>query len=291
MPPTAREAPPAELRFEAAPADLGPWVTGFVHRDDPRGGGVMRLLPEPRASIQVTLGDRYWLRAEDAPEHAPEHAWSPAAPVALWAPRFRPGHGFARRHIRVHAVVLSMDGLRALAGVPASALVDRVVDLATIRPSLADALAPRVKDTFATWRERAGQALRAALATAPVDARPWAEVLALLAAGEDATLDAAVARMGLSPRQFRRVFQARHGATPKAYQRVLRVDRMLRQLHATPWECDPFGTLPLPFADQPHAIREFRAITGLTPRAYMQRKRAGDLTLRSIPAPGVSPPP
>lgn len=286
MPTSVCDAPPAVLRFEAAPADLAPWVTGFVHRDDPCGGGVMRLLPELRASIQVTLGDRYWLRAEDAPEHA----WSPAAQAALWAPRFRPGHGYARRRIHVHAIVLSMDGLRALTGVPASALVDQVVDLAAIRPVLAGELAPRAGEPFHHWRARAERALRTVLADAPVDPRPWPEVLALLAAGGDSTLDAAVARMGLSPRQFRRVFHDRHGATPKAYQRVLRVDRMLRQLHAMPWEHDPFGALPLPFADQPHAIREFRAITGLTPRAYVDRKRSGDLTLRSIPAPGVSPP-
>lgn len=284
MPPSARERAPAVLRFEPAPPQLAPWVVGHVERDDAHGGGVMRLLPEPRASIQITLGDRYWLRPDGSSE------WRLAPKLAVWAPRFHPGHGYARQRIHVYALLLSMDGLRALTGAPAAEWVDQILDLADLHPSLAATLTPLSNEPFEHWCTRIEPALCQALYGANLDPRPWPEILSLLGAGDDATLDTAITRSGLSPRQFRRVFQQRHGATPKAYQRVLRVDRMLRQLHSTPWEGDHLADHPLPFADQPHAIREFRTITGLSPGEYIKRKRSGDLTLRSIPDPSISKP-
>jgi AraC-like DNA-binding protein len=101
---------------------------------------------------------------------------------------------------------------------------------------------------------------------------------------------AAAEAAGLSERQFRRLFRARYGVAPKRYQRAVRVDRMLRQIHPRPWEADAHAERPIAFADQPHAIREFRALTGLTPGQYVRAKAQGDATLRSVYAPDVQPP-
>ena len=79
---------------------------------------------------------------------------------------------------------------------------------------------------------------------------------------------------------------ASHGASCR-----LRVDRMIRSLHDAPWEADAWADAPIAFADQPHAIREFRALTGLTPRAYVRAKRSGDATLRSVSGDPSAPPP
>ena len=66
---------------------------------------------------------------------------------------------------------------------------------------------------------------------------------------------------------------------------------MIRSLHDAPWEADAWADAPIAFADQPHAIREFRALTGLTPRAYVRAKRSGDATLRSVSGEPSAPPP
>ena len=78
---------------------------------------------------------------------------------------------------------------------------------------------------------------------------------------------------------------------PRATSACCGVDRMIRRLHDAPWEADAWAEAPIPFADQPHAIREFRALTGLTPRAYVRAKRSGDATLRSVSGDPSAPPP
>lgn len=265
------------------PPGLAPFVYALVHRDDSAGGGVMRLLPELRSSIQVTLGDRYWTRPPD------EAAWQPAPRVALWGPKFRPGYGYAHRHIRVHAIGLSSLGLRALTGAPVDAMAERIVDLADLDAEGAAALAPRAADTPERWRERALGWLAQCLRNAPRE-DPLAAGLPLLSTRDGDAVTQAARACGLSERQFRRLFPAWHGCAPKTWQRIARVDRMLRTLHAAPWEGDPHAPFPIAFADQPHAIREFRALTGITPRAYWQAKRAADATLRSLRAPDIAPP-
>ncbi len=98
----------------------------------------------------------------------------------------------------------------------------------------------------------------------------------------------AASLIGLSERHYRRRFRHWYGVAPKCYQRLLRVDRLLRQLHERPWDADEHGSNDPPFADQPHAIREFRHLTGLTPEAYRRAKRGGDATMRSVTEPMIS---
>lgn len=275
--------PTATLVRLDPPHRLAAFVHAFVHRDDPMGGGVMRLLPELRSSIQVTLGDPYWTRPLDAA------TWRPTPVVALWGPKFRPGYGYAPGHIQVHAIGLTSVGVRALTHSPVDALAERIVDFADVDPEGAAALAPRVGDTPACWRERARRWLEARLQDRPEE-DPLEPALTLLSTGDGDVVAQAARACGLSERQFRRTFSAWQGCAPKTWQRIARVDRMLRALHSSPWEHDPHAPFPIAFADQPHAIREFRMLTGVTPRAYREAKRAGDATLRSLREPGIAPP-
>jgi AraC-like DNA-binding protein len=96
---------------------------------------------------------------------------------------------------------------------------------------------------------------------------------------------------GLSERQFRRRFAAEWGASPKLWQRLARVDAMLAALHPRSWEPAQGGDPAVRFADEPHLIREFRRLTGFTPRAYrMAAAASGTPTLRSLPIAGEAPP-
>ena len=82
------------------------------------------------------------------------------------------------------------------------------------------------------------------------------------------------ADVGLSPRRFTQVFQDAVGLTPKRYGRVRRFREVLRRV-AGRRETDWAGLAAASgYYDQPHLIREFVALAGVTPVAYLQRRGA-----------------
>lgn len=274
------------LEMRPPPATLAPFASVFVHRDERGVGGVVRVLPELRASIQIMLADAVWQREREASAE-----WAELPRIALWAPRFEWAYCFARHHLRAYAIGLTPAGFAAIARRPAPTLNNRVLPLADFDAGLASALAPLQDEAFDAWSARAASALAAFFSKAPAPAHDLAPAMGVLATAERGAVEQAAALAGISPRQFRRLFVDRYGVSPKRYQRALRVDRMLRQLHPAPWEPDSHAGERIAFADQPHAIREFRAMTGLTPGDYARLKSGGERTLRSIAADEIAPPP
>lgn len=272
------------LVLNRPPADLAGNVVGFVHRDEDPGPQVVRVLPEVRFSIQIMLGQAYWLHEANT-----DAEWRRLPRIALWGPRYRWCYGFAAGRIKAFAVGLSAAGLRRITRRPASQLVDVVLDLQDVQPVLAETLDPMANETFDAWRTRAGDVLRAFYEE--FDPDPLAPTLDILATVESGAVSRAAAAAKLSSRQYRRVFADLYGVAPKLYQRAVRVDRTIRQLHDLPWEADQYAETPIAYADQPHATREFRSMTGLSPGEYVRAKRHGGLTLRSVPTNDIAPPP
>lgn len=277
--------PKRVLVWHEPPHDLAPHVSAFVHRDDEAGGGqVLRLLPDARTSLQFMLADPYWTR--DRADGAP---WVRVPRTSIWAPKHDWCYGYARRHVRAFAVGLTAAGLRAVTGTPAAKLLNQVAPLATFNAALAHELDPVANETFDHWRGRALASLRKFFNAVAPTPDPIAASLDTLATAQGDAVAQAAERTGLSVRQYRRLFAELYGVSPKRYQRAVRVDRMIRHLHARPWEDDPFEDA-IAFADQAHAIREFRALTGMTPQTYAASKRDGDPTLRSVPVEGIAGP-
>jgi AraC-like DNA-binding protein len=280
---------PEILQRRSAPEPLRAWMKDFVYRDDASGGEVVYEFPELRPSIQIMLGDPYWLR-----ERAHASPWMRAPRIGIWGPRYEWGYGFAKRRITVFAFGLTPKGLTALTGASVRALANQVAPLNAFNARLADLLNPAAHETFERWCARAGEGLRAVFCEKTgVQSNDWLDdAIRTLATNAGSAVRLAADRAGLSERHFRRLFQSELGLSPKRYQQLLRVDRMLRQLHPNPWEMDTFADdASIPFADQPHAIREFRRITAMTPSAYVRSKRnLGGRVLRSAPAPGIAPP-
>jgi len=272
-----------ELVLTQPPAELAGNVFGFVHRDEDPGPQVVRVLPEVRFSIQIMLAQPYWLREADT-----DAEWRRLPRTTLWGPRYDWCYGFAAGRIKAFAVGLSAAGLRRISQQPASQLVNVVLDLRDVQPALAEALEPTANETFDAWRTRAVSTLRAFFQEFEPD--PLAPTLDILATGESGAVSRAAAAANLSARQYRRVFADLYGVAPKLYQRAVRVDRRIRQLHNMPWEADGYAETPIAFADQPHATREFRSLTGLSPGEYVRAKRQGGLTLRSVPTNDIEPP-
>lgn len=273
------------LILQPPPTNLISHVFGFVHRDDLQGGQVVRLLPEVRTSIQIFLADPCFVREQS--EHA---EWRKLPRIGLWGPRYAWGYGFVQRHIRVYALGLTPIGMRALWPESAASLVNQVIDLGDMHAALAAQLAPTPNELFDAWQARVGDYLHGYFQPEPEQLDPLRRALDSLATSEGPSVAEAAAIAGMSERQFRRVFAHRLGVSPKHYQRAVRVDRLLRLLHAHPWEGDKFADQPIAFADQPHAIREFRAMTGMTPGQYLRAKHWSDATIRSVPVEGMTGP-
>lgn len=172
---------------------------------------------------------------------------------------------------------LQLDAPEAVLGLPASAIVDRIValedlwgDVATRRlcARLADA-----RDTVA-----AAAILESAIAerVATADKRPARAQLALAAAGRlaNASVNAVAVDLGVSERHLRRVFRQTVGVGPKAFTKLSRFHRALSAAREDAHAGWASIAAAAGYYDQAHLIAEFRAIAGVTPRALLGELRA-----------------
>lgn len=79
-----------------------------------------------------------------------------------------------------------------------------------------------------------------------------------------------IERSGLSPRTFKRRFQAATGYTPIEYVQTLRVEEAKHLLETTPLRTEQVGET-VGYADPASFRRLFRRMTGITPAQYRQR--------------------
>lgn len=278
------DTPEPILEARPPPDHLAPFISAFVHRNEAVDGRVVRLLPETRMSLQLKLADTYWVRERD-----PSAAWRRVPEVSLWGPRSDWAYGYASCHIQVYAFAFTPVGFREIVRRPADTMLNAILD-SSVFGSLGQEAKALSNETFEAWCSRMTGILErvfAQVSPAPAISR---EALQCLASSSSGSIARAAMIEGVSPRQFLRRFKALHGFPPKLFQRLLRVDRMIRDLHPGSWEGDPFDPSPIAFADQPHAIREFRDLIGMTPREYAARKKDGDRTLRSVAENDVEPP-
>lgn len=91
-----------------------------------------------------------------------------------------------------------------------------------------------------------------------------------------------VRETGYSHRQFASLFRRAVGMPPKRYCRVRRFKKTLDHLAAHPTVAWAELALARGFSDQPHMVREFRAMSGLTPGRY---RALAPLLSRHVPLP------
>lgn len=150
-------------------------------------------------------------------------------------------------------------------------LRDRVVDLAGIDAGVSDSLAGAARD-FASGDPRPMWNFLGALADAfPIDARIEEAVKRLDASGGGGRIDTLAKAAGWSLRTLQTRFLASVGLSPKEFARVLRLQSTLRALGGD----SPLAELATDagFADQAHATRELKRITGLTPTRLREALR------------------
>ncbi|GJM35886.1 MAG: AraC family transcriptional regulator [Saprospiraceae bacterium] len=91
-------------------------------------------------------------------------------------------------------------------------------------------------------------------------------------------LELSFSGLNIQSRRLEQRFQQEIGIPPKLFQRIVRINRVIEKMIATP-RCN-FTTLAYQFGyfDQSHFIRDFRQFTGFTPSSFLQSiKPSGDI--------------
>lgn len=165
----------------------------------------------------------------------------------------------------------------AVLGVPASAIAGRVVEL----DDLWDAAAVRrLYDRLASARDTVAAAavLESALAERLAGAGGQsARVQLALDAADRLTsgrVNAVASDLGVSERHLRRVFRESFGVSPKEFAQLRRFQRALRAARSGGRASWASIAAAAGYYDQAHLIAEFRAIAGVTPRAFLSELRA-----------------
>jgi AraC-like DNA-binding protein len=77
--------------------------------------------------------------------------------------------------------------------------------------------------------------------------------------------------LAISQRQLERLYQSQVGMSPRQYAQLLRVERARLALKQMSGQTTTTLAADLGYYDQSHFIREFDAVIGMTPYAYMKR--------------------
>jgi len=166
---------------------------------------------------------------------------------------------------------------KAVLGVPASAMAGRIVALEDLWGYAATRrLCARLADARNTVAAAAilESAIAQRLATAG-GLHAHAQ-LALAAADRltSANVNSVAVDLGVSERHLRRVFRETVGVSPKAFAKLTRFHRALRAAREGAHPGWARIAAAAGYYDQAHLIAEFRAISGVTPRALLDELRA-----------------
>lgn len=259
-------------------------ISIFVERNEVVDGGVVHVLPEVRPSIQIMLSDPYWLRDNNRGA-----SWKQLPRIAFWGPRYDWCYGHSKSEVKAFAIALTPEFVKTVLKINVAQTINKVIDLASLNQKLAIDLMPSEECDFLNWQSQVTNLLQTETPAIKSQTIWTTQILDQISIGEW-NFENLARNMGISSRHFRRCFKDDFGISPKQFARIIRVDRMLKQIHQAPWETDIYPNNPLAFCDQPHSIREFKKLTGFTPSHYVATKVKGCATIRSIAAPHICAP-
>ncbi|MBC7892061.1 MAG: AraC family transcriptional regulator [Sphingobacteriaceae bacterium] len=259
-----REIPP--------PAVLAPYVRFFWTLENdlslvPTAGE--RVFPDGCVELIVHYGDAYQSLDLDGSIRLQPRCFVhgqltrclhlvPTGRTGLIAVRFRPEGALAFLHRPLHEFTDQAVGLDDVFGRAGKELAETVVQARTESERL------EILQKFLIDR------LAASLQT------DWvvAEGIGHLAVMQGQTdLCALRQRLNVSERQFERKFLHAVGMSPKLFNRVLRFQAVFQRAQLDPAATLTALSLESGYYDQAHFIRDFRAFTGLAPRAYFAEDR------------------
>lgn len=203
-----------------------------------------------------------------------ETASTPLPRAVLLGPRTARYRQCAGPRIHWFIIQLSPAGCRRLLGAPFGALLDRELPLGDL---VGDDTADRLWDLLSAAADFASRVRIAAswIAAAAHASEPRgdADISRLAEIARPRPLlrvDHLAGRLDVTARRLHQRFSAELGIAPKYWLGLMRAHRYLQTLH--PDTAD----LAFEYADESHAIREFKRYSGLTPGEYRAIKCRGD---------------
>lgn len=152
-------------------------------------------------------------------------------------------------------------------------LRDRIVDLVTIDPAFAERLrAAALQADVAFAVARVSVLLEEYLPLANADPRIELAIAILEASQGTATIAEVIASSGMGERSFQGAFRKQVGLSAKEFARILRLQATIRTLDRVDGSVAELA-IEHGFADQAHATRELRRVTGITPAKLREALR------------------
>jgi AraC-like DNA-binding protein len=275
------------VHVQAAAPPLDRFVEHITYYEDSRPEyRIERLVPDGAVQLVIDLGaspKKLYDRDDVGRARELRGAWlsgmhrrwiliEAAQGASMVVVRFRPGGAYPFFGTDVDALTDAVEPLDVVGCGPVEALRDCLIDPTCPLPT----------------KMAAVQAWLVRLAGGRLAASPLVEHLArrLFAPGS-LRIGALAAETGYSQRHLDGLFRRRVGLTPKQYARVRRFQRVLTHLVRGTPEPPPLEEAATPvvlpavapawarlaaehgYCDQPHLVREFQRLAGLSPTAYV----------------------
>lgn len=259
-----------DFRRRGPPDGMEAVIEGTWYARGTSPHGRERILPSPGAVLLVVLGPPLKMVAAADPDVVlnVSGAW-------VEGPHERPTLNEPSGETHALGIVFTPGGVSRVMDGPVSVLTNRIAPLHStpLRVGRGTSLSDRLRATADP--EEAMLELESAVSAAMAETPDtvWLRAIQALAAGEEDSVANAQRSLGVSRRYFTEQVRQRSGLTPKFLQRIARMRRLLQQIDARKpvrWSQESVGA---GYFDQSHAIRDFRAFTGLTPTEYIDRRR------------------
>ena len=266
----------SESAWAAPAAPLRGLIAGYSgYRQHGVPPATHRGLPSPYLTLIITLDDPLTIASHPDPADPPGR-YDTLAGGLHTTPALITHDG---RQSGVQ-IALSPLGARALfGGMPAAELARRDLPATEVLGPAAAELHERLRQA-ASWPGRFALLDQVLLRRADLDRQPAADVTAawriLTRSGGTIRASELATDTGWSPRYLQRRLLAETGLTPKAAARVTRFDRARRllQRQAATGEATHLAGLAAQcgYYDQAHLAREFRALAGCAPSAWLAQE-------------------
>ncbi|WP_438044581.1 helix-turn-helix domain-containing protein [Sorangium sp. So ce128] len=210
------------------------------------------------------------------------------ADIVVLGPKTRAVYKRVPRFLLAVQVVFRPGGAYPFFGVPMDELADRIVPARDLWGRRADALLEQLvavgtgvtRDPARARLEVIERALEGRMlgpdVFEPASAAVARAALRRLSLG-GITVEETASALHVSPRNLRRAFVATVGVSPKQYARIARFQRVVSNAQIARGSWSEIA-LASGYCDQPHLVREFRELAGLSPVAFMKRRSTGEIS-------------
>lgn len=191
---------------------------------------------------------------------------------------------FAEAETELLIVVFQPYGYFSLSGMPAEELRSRIIDAYSIFGSTVGSMADALQST-GSYQESIS-VIESFFTSLCNDQRAGANQLkpivnTIIQTKGQLTVNKIIGLTGYSERQLERLFQQAIGTSPNRYLQIVRLHHFLSLIRSgSRTESFTIAGLESGYYDQPHLIRNFKKMTGLTPTQYLSA--AGTLAVNLV---------